>query len=216
MAPLRRKQNLRLVPRTAEAPAPAPTDDEILQAFEQGDGRRAELLYDHLIGVVEATLFRVLGRRESDHDDLVQNVFEQVLVTLRQKRFARACSLRSWAASIACHIGLNALRTRGTERKFFERDEELSTSLRSVHNDDDPERATAVAHDFAELRRGLAALSPEQARTLLLHDALGYELAEIAVLTNASVAAAQSRLVRGRKELKEHLLAAGIGGKERS
>jgi DNA-directed RNA polymerase specialized sigma24 family protein len=33
----------------------------------------------------------------------------------------------------------------------------------------------------------------------------GYELAEIAVLTGASVSAVQSRLVRGRKELHKKL-----------
>ena len=44
-------------------------------------------------------------------------------------------------------------------------------------------------------------MKPEQAETLFLHDALGHDLAEIAMMTGATVAAAQSRLVRGRKEL---------------
>jgi RNA polymerase sigma-70 factor (ECF subfamily) len=44
-------------------------------------------------------------------------------------------------------------------------------------------------------------MKPEHAETLVLHDALGHELSEIAVLMGVSVAAAQSRLIRGRKEL---------------
>jgi RNA polymerase sigma-70 factor (ECF subfamily) len=167
-----------------------------------------------LIGVVEATVYRVLGRREQDHDDLVQTVFEQVLITLRRKRFARACSLRAWAASIACNVALNTLRARGTDRKYFERDQELDVRLRSVAGNDDPERCAALASQLRVLRAELAALSPEQAQTLLLHEAFGYELAEIAVLTGVSVAAAQSRLVRGRKELRSRLLAAGVRGEE--
>lgn len=189
-------------------------DDAILAAFERRESGREELLYDHLIGVVQATLFRVLGRRENDHDDLVQSVFEQVLITLRRKRFARACSLRSWTASIACNVALNALRARGTERKYFERDEELGVRVRAVSGDDDPERSASLSRELEELRRQLATLGPEQARTLLLHDALGYELAEIAVLTDASVAAAQSRLVRGRKELRARM--GGVRAKEES
>jgi DNA-directed RNA polymerase specialized sigma24 family protein len=44
---------------------------------------------------------------------------------------------------------------------------------------------------------------------LLLHDVVGHELTEIAALTGASVAAVQSRLVRGRHELMERLGNAG-------
>jgi DNA-directed RNA polymerase specialized sigma24 family protein len=39
---------------------------------------------------------------------------------------------------------------------------------------------------------------------------LGHELAEVAVLTGASLSAAQSRLVRGRRELLERLQRDGV------
>ncbi len=190
----------------------APSDDDVLAAFERHEPARAELLYDHLIGAVEATLFRVLGKRDEDYDDLVQSAFEQILKTLRRKRYARACSLRSWAASIACHVALNALRGRGTQRKYFEREQELELRLQTVAGADNPERNAGLGRDLDQLRGELARMSPDRARTLLLHDAFGYELAEIAVLTNTSVAATQSRLVRGRKELRQRLEAAGLRG----
>ena len=48
-------------------------------------------------------------------------------------------------------------------------------------------------------------MNQERATAVLLYDVFGHELAEIAVLTGVSVAAAQSRLVRGRKELRDRM-----------
>ena len=58
--------------------------------------------------MIDRSLFRVFGRRETDHDDLVQTVFEQVVLTLARGSYARGCSLKTWAARIASNVGLNA------------------------------------------------------------------------------------------------------------
>src|SRR5262249_21305947 len=138
------------------------------------------------------------GRRESDHDDLVQSTFEQIVVTLCRQRFARACSLTTWAATVATHVGLNALRSRRRERKVVDHGQSVDEApARSTSG----ESATMARLALDRLREHLAAMDPAKAETLFLHDALGHDLAEVAVLTGVSVAAAQSRLVRGRKEL---------------
>jgi RNA polymerase sigma-70 factor (ECF subfamily) len=55
------------------------------------------------------------------------------------------------------------------------------------------------------VRDQLAQMKPDRATAVFLHDVLGHELAEIALMQQISVAAAQSRLVRGRKELERRL-----------
>lgn len=196
--------------------APSPSDDEIIDALLRGDDRIASQLYDRIVGTVDRTLYRIFGRREHDHDDLVQSTFEQIVTTLARQRFARACTLRTWASSVATHIGLNALRSRRRERRVVDRahggDFVTTTELHEGSVAPPPPRsrqgtdASLEAHFALErIRQHLIAMDPKKAEALFLHDALGHDLAEISVLTNASVAAAQSRLVRARKELMSRL-----------
>jgi RNA polymerase sigma-70 factor (ECF subfamily) len=69
----------------------------------------------------------------------------------------------------------------------------------------DMEREVFARHELERVRRALALMTAERSEVILLHDMLGKDLSEIAVLMNISVAAAQSRLVRGRKELEQRL-----------
>jgi RNA polymerase sigma-70 factor (ECF subfamily) len=63
-----------------------------------------------------------------------------------------------------------------------------------------------MARDLAErIHQKIAAIVPEKAYTFLLHDVLGFDLREIAQITSVSVAAAQQRLVRGRREVHASL-----------
>ncbi len=189
-------------PASAEARPPR-ADAELIEAVVCGDGAVAGELYDRLLVTVEQTLFRVLGRRESDHEDLVQSSFEQIVKTLATRRFAGACSLKTWASSVATNVGLNALRSRRRERGVFDRSEvDLPASSAASDN---PERDASLRRDIEHVRGVLASMSPARAEALLLHDVLGHDLAEIAALTGVSLAAAQSRLVRGRHELHERL-----------
>ncbi len=181
------------------------TDEELIEAFERGDRVVAEQLYDRLIRVVDGTLYRVLGCRGHDHDDLVQSAFEQIMITLARRRFARACSLSAWASTVTAHVALNALRSRRRERNVVDRRCDPEAIARRAHATEDVERQAGAREELSRLRMHLADLGSAKATTLLLHDVLGHELAEISVLTGVSVAAAQSRLVRGRKELHRRM-----------
>jgi RNA polymerase sigma-70 factor (ECF subfamily) len=182
------------------SPEPAQRSDEaLIDAVQRGEQRVASELYDRLIEVVDHTLYRIFGRREPDHDDLVQSAFEQIVRTLTQRSYARACNLRTWASSIASHVGLNALRSRRRERSVIDRS--LQGDIEFVPLDRDAERTAQARAELEELRLTLAEMKSDQAHAVFLHDVLGHDLAEMALLLDVSVAAAQSRLVRGRREL---------------
>jgi RNA polymerase sigma-70 factor, ECF subfamily len=186
------------------------SDEDVVQAIQRGDQKVGRLLYTRLVRVIDATLTRVVGPGQPDHDDWVQAAFEEVVRTIYKGQFKGRCRLTSWAASIACHIGLNVIRARKTERGIFDRGENVEDSnLR--HERRDTERALEARDELRQLRRALATLSPGRAEAVLLHDALGYDLAEVAKMTSSTEAAVQSRLVRGRRDLQERLPPLGRG-----
>ena len=184
----------------APSQATGPTDEEIVAAIASGDTRVAAALYDRVAVVVDRTMYRVFGRREHDHDDLVQTAFEQIVRSLAREKFAGACSLTTWASTLATHVGLNALRSRQRERKVVNRD-----ATPPDPEGRDVEREIHARAELEAVRDALAAMAPEKAETLFLHDVEGLDLAEIATLTRVTVAAAQSRLVRARRELAERV-----------
>jgi RNA polymerase sigma-70 factor (ECF subfamily) len=172
------------------------SDEELVLALRRRDRDVGELLYDRLIRVIEWTVLRVLGARSAEHDDLVQSAFEQVVKTVYSGAYRQTCSLTSWASSIACNLALNAVRTRKRDRLSTPVDDELVATAAG-----DPEALLHARRQLHRLRNELAAMNPERAQAVVLHDVNGLDLRELAAVQGVSLAAAQSRLSRGRREL---------------
>lgn len=191
-------------PQAAEA-SPALSDDELLEGLIRGDRALGSELCRRMTRVVDGTLYRVIGRRAEDHDDLVQTAFEQIVLTLSRGKFSRECSLTTWASAITCNVALHAIRRRRTERRIFEESSDTEQLLLRAATNSDPESHAGSREELVRVRGHLSRMSEKLARTLLLHDMLGCGLAETATITGVSMAAAQSRLVRGRKELSTRM-----------
>lgn len=195
------------------APAVPASDEEIVLGLMRGDARAAEQLYDRVHLHVQASLRRILRSTGPDYEDLVQASFERILKTLTARALKSPYNLPGWASAVATHVALDALRRRVREQRIFSRfslapvpfdvPEAPSAAARDAGPSPavDPERALSARADLRRLQHILGAMSPKHADVLVLHDVLGHELTAIAELTGLSVAAAQSRLVRGRKEL---------------
>jgi RNA polymerase sigma-70 factor (ECF subfamily) len=121
--------------------------------------------------------------------------------SLHRRRYARDCSLTSWASAISCHIALNALRSRRRQRAIGAKtQQELQPPARG-----DFESQLAARQALERIRRELSRMNRARAEVLVLHEVNGLELAEIAHVLGISQAAAQSRLSRGRRELLQRL-----------
>lgn len=68
-----------------------------------------------------------------------------------------------------------------------------------------PERAAAERFDIKRLEAALAQLSLEHRAVVLMHDAEGYKLEEIQIITGTPVGTLKSRLHRARARLRELL-----------
>jgi RNA polymerase sigma-70 factor (ECF subfamily) len=190
---------LRLV-KSGESPGgarSAPDDARLVAAVRSGNSGMAGAFYDRARPAVEKTVHRLLGAADSDFDDLTQIAMIELLHSL--DRFRGDCSLDTWAATIAANVVYKHIRRRGLERKIFSRElapEDVPRSSR---------QRPVLRGMVKRVMQHLEKISHERAWTFLLHDVHGYSLDEVASMTGATVAAAQSRLVRGRRELHERI-----------
>lgn len=175
------------------------TDDDIVEALGRGEEWAADALYDRVHVQVERTLRRILRFQSGELDDLSQASFERIIRYLGERPLLPGSNLPAWASAVAANVALDCLRRRSSERRLFT---QLDGAMELVRGDDaGPERSADARRTLAALQGVLARMRPKYAETLVLHDVLGHDLTVTAELTGTSVAAAQSRLVRGRKEL---------------
>jgi RNA polymerase sigma-70 factor (ECF subfamily) len=148
--------------------------------------------------IVAGALRRVARTKDPEYEDLMQSALMGVISALGARGFDAEPSPR-WVATVARNIAIDELRARVRARRVFTssgcEDPPLPHFLAGVG----PEHLSQVRDELRRLDGALRRLRPSRRVVLYLHDMLGYDLAEIAQIIGTSVAAAQSRLVRGRR-----------------
>lgn len=174
----------------------AVSDVELVAGLARGEEWAADVLYDRLQPVVDRTLRRLLRSGGPDHDDMVQAAFERIIRVLTERKLSESYDLAAWSSVVATRVALDALRRRTRENRLF------SAMVEEPERPDgNLERHLEARSEIARVQGVIARLRPKYAEALVLHDVLGHDLAEVARLVDVSVSAAQSRLVRGRREL---------------
>lgn len=188
-------------PAKAAAPPRTLVDDGLLlAAVRAGEPMVASALCERLWPQVDRTIRRLIGRRDADHEDLAQLSMMELVTTIG--RYRGDCSLDTWAQAVTANVVFKHLRRRRVERRIFAdmlMDDEMAAA--PAHT----ERRSATREILGKIAKHLDGMNERRALVFVLHDVLGYDLREVAQMTNASVAATQSLLVRGRRELHERL-----------
>jgi RNA polymerase sigma-70 factor (ECF subfamily) len=204
MSSARNQPKLWLVPSAPKASTPATPaldDSELLAALRSGDAGAATALHDRVRPQVDRTIRRLLGARDFDHEDIAQQAMIELVSTI--ERYRGDCSLDSWTSTITAHVVYKHIRRRRTERRIFGAlDADLLAQTRSPSR---LGREAVVRNLIRRVRDHLDKMDGAKAWTFVLHDVCGHDLREIAQITGVSVAAAQTRLVRGRREVHERI-----------
>jgi RNA polymerase sigma-70 factor (ECF subfamily) len=178
------------------------TDDDaaLIEAVAAGNTARAVVLYDRLRPVVSRTIRR-LAPRSLEHEDLVQQAFMELVVSLRTRPQVR--SLDAWASTIAARTVYQRLRRTKLEERFAavpSNDESDVADCTSTPGDG-PLITSVRRQALRKVASLLAELNQSRVQVFVLHDVHGFELKEIADILGITVANAQSRLVRGRGDV---------------
>jgi RNA polymerase sigma-70 factor (ECF subfamily) len=201
----RREPKLRLVPADETiVPAMAPPsldDSELLLALRASDPTAATALHDRVRPQVDRTVRRLLGASDVDREDVAQLAMIELVTTI--DRYRADCSLDTWTSTIAARVVYKHIRRRKTERRIFGAlDADLLAATRSTSR---PGREATLRGATRRVLAHLDAMDESKAWAFVLHDVYGYDLREIAEITDVSVTAAQTRLVRGRREVHERI-----------
>ena len=197
---------LRLVPAPSRdsvpaAPAPPLDDSELLAAMRSSRKTAARAFHDRVRPQVDRTIRRLLGPGDSEHEDVAQQALLELVTTIH--RYRGDCSLESWTSVVTAHVVFKSIRRRRFERRVFRAlDPEQSAQ---VPGPTDLGREAIVRSVMGRVLGHLEAMDYDKAWTFVLHDVCGYDLREVARITSVSISAAQTRLVRGRRELHERL-----------
>jgi RNA polymerase sigma-70 factor (ECF subfamily) len=176
----------------------------MLARSRHGPGESARDTLKTVRSTVDTVVRRFVGRTDPEYEDLVQSSLVNVLASIDGGKFRGDCPPSGWAAVIARNVAVDAIRARTRERRVITHDSDAVAGEQNRQATGlGPERLTDLHETLDRVNRALSRLGPKKARVVYLHDVLGYEMEEVATMLGISVAAAQSRLVRGRREIIE-------------
>jgi RNA polymerase sigma-70 factor (ECF subfamily) len=184
------------------------SDPEIVAGVLGGDPFAGKALVDRFTPIIDGRVWRLMGS-DSEHRDIVQQVFQQVVHTLSQLDDPQA--LEAWVGQVTVNVVLKELRRRRYRRLvgFATEFVEETPDTRSI------ERRLEVLRGLAILKK----MRPEDRVAFVLRFIEGVTLEEMAAAMGCSLATAKRRIRRARerflKKAERDAFLAPLVGKER-
>lgn len=200
--------------------AAAPDEKELVRRAQAGDVTAFEALVERHQRRVFAIVGGILRRRE-DVEDVAQQVFLKVYLSLR--RFDLRSTFSTWLYKIAVNECWDYLRKKKARPLVYESDmsEEQTRQLEGLQGDAaGPSNLVSRAEARQLAERLLAELREEERLMLILKEAEGFSVEEIAETLGMNVNTVKVRLFRARGRLAEIYrrkrgAARGLGSRER-
>ena len=196
---------------TETAIAAAPTtgivdaDADLIESARTGDTEAfTELVNRHYPSSLN--LARSILRDFEDAEDEVQNAFTKVFLHL--SRFEGNSRFSTWLSRIVVNQCLMRLRKARRARFAYLDDagaEEGNVKMELADTSENPEESLGRGEVEALLRREVNCIPPLLREPLLLRETLRLSLTEVADRLGITEAAAKSRLLRARRELRARL-----------
>lgn len=174
-----------------------PSDEQLLDTFLRERADRDFLpLYDRHAPAMYALACRLLGGRDPDAADALQDAWTRALTRLHQ--FRRESSLRTWLCGFVVNCCRERLRQPLPEPHDDGVLEASVLSVSSVESDD-------LRVLGCDLESALRALPDGYRAVVVLHDIEGYTHQEIARALQIDEGTSKSQLSRGRRALRRCL-----------
>lgn len=181
------------------------TDDELVSLSQDGDREAFSELTRRNYSSSFKLAMSILHERQEAEDE-VQNAYWKGFQHIGQ--FQRDAKFSTWMTRIVVNQCL--MRLRQTRRaKFLYLDDTLigeeRGTLELVDNADSPESAVGSKELSALLQKEIGRIPPLLRSVFVLRDVNELSMAEVAERLGISIAAAKSRLLRARLELRQRL-----------
>jgi RNA polymerase sigma-70 factor, ECF subfamily len=194
---LRKGRQIRQTPRPERPLVYERLSDPILvKRAKDGDRRALEVLCERHAPRVERLAGHLLADPE-DARDAAQEALAKLCIRIGQ--FRGDSQFSTWLHRLV----VNTCRDVAA-RERVRRHEPLGEDER-VAGDSDPAREARLAELRSELNAGLAAISPHQAKVVVLKDALDFSFAEIAAAVDMPIGTAKCYAHRARAGLRTRL-----------
>ena len=175
----------------------------VIMAQSGDDSAAAELIRRHRAACIKLALS--ILRNSHDAEDEVQNAITQAYVHLGS--FHHDSKFSTWLTRIVVNQCLMRLRAAKKSRTVYIADtsDQFHRPFDPVARGTTPEQALAAAEISAVLRNEIQAIPPLLRTVVVLRDLQQLPMQIVAEKLGISVAAAKSRLLRARAELRQRL-----------